>query len=83
VNLSFLGLCTYVSRFIPNFSEKTTELRTLLKGDKKFTWTQKHQKSFDFLEKELSCDTVLAFYDPTNEVRLFTGTSGYAFTERK
>ena len=75
---SFLGLCTYVSRFIANFSEKTAELRELLKGNKKFEWTEKHQKSFNLLKQELSCDTVLAFYDPTKEVRLVTDASGHA-----
>ena len=33
---SFMGLCTYVSRFIESFSEKTVILRELLKQNQKF-----------------------------------------------
>ena len=47
-------------------------------NSKMFEWTEKHQKSFNLLKQELFCDTVLAFYDPTKEVRLVTDASGHA-----
>ena len=75
---SFLRLCTYVSRFIPNSSEKKVELRTLLKVDQKFDWTEKYEKSIDLLKHTLSDDTALAFYDPNKNVRLVTDASGHA-----
>lgn len=75
---SFLGLCTYVSRFIPNFSEKTATLRELLKKEVKFTWTECHTKAFNDLKKDLTSDTVLGFYNPQKEVELVTDASDYA-----
>ena len=75
---SFLGLCTYVSRFIQNFSDKTAVLRDLLKGNTKFVWTAEHEKSFNCLKNELTSDSLLGFYDPQKEVELVTDASGFA-----
>ena len=75
---SFLGLCTYVSRFIPSFSEKTAVLRELLKGNTKFKWTTEHEKAFTLLKNELTSDSVLGFYDPQKDVELVTDASNYS-----
>lgn len=61
---SFLGLCTYMSRFIENYSQKTTPLRQLLKKDSKYIWNDEHQKSFDLLKSELTSNTVVSFFSP-------------------
>ena len=73
---SFLGLISYVSRFIPNFSEKTAPLRKLLKNDVKFVWNSEQQKAFNILKKELIGEKVLKYFDPTNDVELVTDASG-------
>ena len=73
---SFLGLITYVSRFIPNFSEKTASLRKLLKNDVKFVWNNEQQKAFNILKKELVGEKVLIYFDPTADVELVTDASG-------
>ena len=75
---SFLGLCTYVSRFIESFSEKTAVLRELLKQNQKFIWTDRHQDAFENLKTELISTNVLAFYDPNKEVQLVTDASNHA-----
>ena len=75
---SFLGLCTYVSRYIENFSEKTATLRTLLKANQKFIWTEEHEIAFINLKNEMSSEKVLAFYDPSKPVKLVTDASGHA-----
>ena len=72
---SFLGLCTYVSRFIERFSEKTTDLRELLKGNQKFIWSEKHDKAFTELKQDLTSEKVLKFYDPNSPVELHTDAS--------
>ena len=40
---SFIGLCSYVSRFIDNYSEKTAVLRELLRKNKNFSGERKQQ----------------------------------------
>ena len=75
---SFLGLCNYVSRFIPQYSEKTAPLRELLKKNIRFKWTEQHEKSFTELKNELTSEKVLKFYDPNKPVTLITDASDYA-----
>ena len=75
---SFLGLCTYVSRFIDSFSEKTTVLRELLKQNVKFEWNDDHEQAFSVLKNELSSESLLAFYNPQEDIRLVTDASGHA-----
>ena len=58
-----LGMLTYVSKFIPNFSCKSEPLRSLLKKDTLFTWGPLQQKSFDTLKSVLSTSSVLQFFD--------------------
>ena len=74
---SFLGLCTYVPRFIESFSEKTVVLREVLKQDEKFKWQPKHQEAFERLKVDLASPNVLAFYDPSKEVQLVTDASNH------
>ena len=68
----FLGLCTFMSRFIPNFSQKTADLRELLKKDAKFIWTDRQSKAYEILKSELTSDSVLAYYDPVKLCILVT-----------
>jgi len=46
---SFLGLVTYVGKFIPELANKTDPLRRLLRKDEKFIWGAKEQDAFDKL----------------------------------
>ena len=68
---------TYSSRFIEIFSEKTAILRQLLKEDRKYIWTDTHQKCFENSKYEL-CGKHLAFYDPDKTLELHTDASNYA-----
>ena len=74
---SLLGLCTHVSRFIDNYSEKTAVLRELLQKNKKFSWDRKYIRAFQKLKEELSSNTVLAFYDPNKDLQLVTDGSSH------
>ncbi|KAG5883255.1 hypothetical protein JTB14_036104 [Gonioctena quinquepunctata] len=46
----FLGLVTYVGRFIENLSEKTAPLRELIKKDIVFSWEKVHNETFENLK---------------------------------
>lgn len=75
---SFIGLCSYVSRFMESFSEKTAVLRELLKQNNKYEWKERHQIAFEHLKQELASTHVLSFYNPTKEVELVTDASNHA-----
>ena len=43
----FFGMYNYVSKFIPNYSEKTTNLKELLKNNIDWYWDVHHEQSFN------------------------------------
>lgn len=58
---SFVALCSYYRRFIPQFSHIAKPLHDLTKKDVPFNWTDIHQAAFDGL-KELMCSTPILGY---------------------
>ena len=74
---SFLGLSTYLSRFIDNFSSKTAPLRSLLKKGVKFTWGKQQENSFEELKKNLISDQILGFFNPNSDTELVTDASDF------
>ena len=50
---SFLGLCTYCSRWIKNLAELTEPLWKLTKKNTKFEWTHLHQTNFNKIKNTL------------------------------
>ena len=65
----FLGMATYLARYIPQFSEITAPLRELLKENNDFTWDDHvHGKAFRALKTHISSARVLAYYDVTKPV---------------
>ena len=57
---SFLGLCSYYRRFVPDFAEIAAPLHALTGIYAKFTWTEKCQHAFDQLKSALSTSPILA-----------------------
>lgn len=73
---SFLGLVTYVSRFIPNLATVNYPLRELLKQKIQFEWKPEHQSSFDQLKQMIGSLDHLGYYDPKDRTLLVTDASG-------
>ncbi|XP_030763270.1 uncharacterized protein K02A2.6-like [Sitophilus oryzae] len=70
-----LGMITYVSKFINNFSSATSVLRNLLKKDVEFLWQPEHDKAFENLKNTLINKPVLQFYDVNCETVLSVDAS--------
>lgn len=66
----FLGVLTYLSAFIPNFSEEAKSLRDLLKNDTPFEWSEDHEYMYTRLKKLITKPTTLAYYDPSKGLTL-------------
>lgn len=71
----FLGLVTYYSRFLPNFSSVTHPLRQLLRKNQKFRWSAACQAAFIKLKQEIASDRVVRPFDPTLPVLVATDAS--------
>ena len=58
---SFLGLCAYYRRFIPDFSKVAKPLTMLSEKDVGFSWQEPQQEAFDLLKRLLTSAPVLAY----------------------
>ena len=54
-----LGLLQYFRKHIPNFSQKTANMRQLLRNDVKFTWTEQCSKELEELKATLISNPIL------------------------
>ncbi|KAL3241998.1 hypothetical protein MRX96_021534 [Rhipicephalus microplus] len=58
--LRFLGMATYLMKFVPNFSAKTQPFRELLKSGVAWHWTQKMTDAFNDIKRKLTTAPSLA-----------------------
>lgn len=75
---SFLGLVTYLGKFIPDLGTVTEPLRQLIKQDTSFQWTETHQQSFKKLKESLASLATLSYFDPHRRTRLIADASPVA-----
>lgn len=61
--MRFLGMVTYLTKFIPRMSEKTAPLRQLLEKDAAWIWETRHDEAFQLLKTTLTTSPVLAYFD--------------------
>ena len=73
----FLGLITYVGRFIQNISQHTQPLRDIIKKENAFVWNENQQKAFDYLKQIASCETILQYFNPNTPIVLSVDASSY------
>ena len=74
---SFLGLATFCSRFVPDFSTKTSVLRDLLKKNTPFIWQDKHDKAFSELKEAISQNVLLSYFDLTKPCTIVSDASDH------
>ena len=63
----FLGMVTYLGKFIENLSDLCEPLRILTQKDVAWHWDQPQQAAFETLKEKISQAPVLQFYDPKKE----------------
>ena len=66
--MRFLGMVTYVRKFIPNLSAISAPLRELLKKNVPWHWDPHHEASLKALKKALSTAPVLRYYSTTDPI---------------
>lgn len=75
---SFLGLITFVEKFIYHRADKTKNLRDLAKSDQ-FYWDDDLECEFNYLkEQALKAIEILGYYSRDDETELFVDASPYA-----
>lgn len=72
---SFLGLATYVSTFIPNFSSLTSPLWKSA-TTRHFEWSEKQRESFALTKQAIiNCTVSQGFFSDTDETSVYTDAS--------
>ena len=71
----FLGMITYVSKFIPQFSLHTDPLRQLLRKNVDWQWSHEHDESFNRLKALLQSAPTLKYFDPADSAWIQTDSS--------
>jgi hypothetical protein len=72
---SFLGVCGYVSKFIPNYAKLVEPLRRLTRQGTNWTWDNEQVESFEELKRALSNEPVLACFKLDGPTVLVTDAS--------
>jgi hypothetical protein len=72
---SFLGLVGYYRRFIERFSKIARPTTELLKKEKKFTWTESCERSFQELKRRLTTAPVLTLPDIQRDFVIYCDAS--------
>lgn len=73
----FLGMITYLGKYVPNLSELSAPLRQLLHKDVVWSWTQHQQDAFDQLKRCVTNPLVLQYYNVSKPVTLTCDASQY------
>ncbi|XP_055591293.1 uncharacterized protein K02A2.6-like [Uranotaenia lowii] len=75
---SFLGLVTYVGRFLPDLGTVATPLRALTHQGSDFVWTVSQEKAFQSLKNMISDVHHLKFFDNSLRTRVVADASPVA-----
>ena len=71
----FLGMATYLGKFIPNLSQIAALLRALLSDNTDWNWGTEQEKSFATLKKIVTEAPVLKFFDQHKPVKISVDAS--------
>jgi hypothetical protein len=75
---SFLGLTSYLSDYIPNFTDLVRPMWDAVKA-KPFAWGEAQQRSFEAAKRAITdCTTKLGFFEEARATVLYTDASPYA-----
>ena len=72
---SFLGLISFSSRFLPNFTTTAEPLRRLTRQDNEWQWGKEENEAFEALKKQLAKASMMAFYDKDAPTQVVTDAS--------
>lgn len=68
--LRILGLAKFFSKFIPNLSDITKNLRNLTRKDVEFVWTMSHDQELDQLKYLVTHSPTLKIFNPQSDITI-------------
>ena len=74
----FLGMVTYLAKFMPHLSEMTGPVRRLEDKDMEFKWLPQHSLAMDTIKKFLTEAPVLRYYDVSKQITVQCDASQFS-----
>ena len=71
----FLGMVTYLAKWIPELSDKSAPLRQLLDEKIMWQWSHEQEQSFQILKQVITSHPVLQYYDPKKGIKISSDAS--------
>nr|XP_041633522.1 uncharacterized protein K02A2.6-like [Drosophila kikkawai] len=75
---SFLGLVTYIGKFVSDLADNTEPLRKLLKSHETFCWGQPQEEAFQNLKVKISAVPMLSYFNLQDKTCLIADASPVA-----
>ncbi|PFX12349.1 Retrovirus-related Pol polyprotein from transposon 17.6 [Stylophora pistillata] len=66
----FLGMITYLDKFLPHLSDETAPLRQLLEKDVEWHFEEHHHHAVQWLKNLVTSTPILTYYDPNLPLRI-------------
>ena len=76
----FLGMVNQLGKFTPKIAELSKPLRELLSKQSTWLWGPSQASAFQKLKAALTSPTVLAWYDPSADIKLSADASAYGLS---
>ena len=73
---SFLGMCNYLTSFVPRLSDITEPLRQLIKKSVVFTWNESYDRAFRRAKLCVANALTLRYFDPDKTITIECDASG-------
>lgn len=77
---SYLGLCSYYRRFVPEFSNVTDSLSQTTRKNVRISWNEERHTALDTFKQGLSTAPILGLPNDNDEYTLDTDASDYAIS---
>ncbi|UYV62548.1 hypothetical protein LAZ67_2001028 [Cordylochernes scorpioides] len=71
----FLGMVTYLAKFLPNLSDKTANMRLLLRKNEPWVWNDLRERDYRDLKLQLTSAPCLRHFDPKLDIEISTDAS--------
>lgn len=73
----FTGMITYLSKYLPNMSDKTTIISRLLSDKYEWTWGPAEENNFQELKYSVTMAIILKYFDSTEKNIVSVDASQY------
>ncbi len=74
---SFLGMLSYIRKFVPDYNELTSPFRSLLKERTPYIWGANEEKAMDRIRNSDAWTKALAIFRPGERVEVWADASSY------